>query len=310
MQWRARERRLTGAARACGDLRRRRRHRSLPRLFPRAARAQADRRRAGRGRLRGVGQVRRLPGARLVRRHPARASRAPQLCASREPRRGSLGGLGLPPHDDLRRPWRLRASRRGRPPPPAVALRGRRPDRPSRHARDDGASPSGPLHAKHDVRRRGAWRRAAPRRRDRDRTPLRRRRRGPSRRTRERSPPTPSSSPWGRGRALPPNGCRSRRSTASRATASSSRPVRACRPRRCSSNIGKPRARAPRPRCFRAPTARPMSARSRPKARCRRTRQTSCPTPAPSSASRRSAGRCRRCWPRARSLRARPATAR
>src|SRR5215213_765055 len=93
MQWRARERRLTGAERACGDLRRRR-HRSLPRLFPRAARPEADRRRAGRGRLRRVGQVPRLPGARLVRRHPARASRSPQLRASREPRRGASRRLG------------------------------------------------------------------------------------------------------------------------------------------------------------------------------------------------------------------------
>ena len=74
---------------------------------------------------------------------------------------------------------------------------------------------------------------------------------------------------------------------------------------------GGARRRAPRPRCSRAPTARPMSARFRrespvpldPADGAR-------PTPARSSASRRSAGRCRRCWPRARSLRARPATAR
>src|SRR5215218_8920046 len=86
--------------------------------------------------------------------------------------------------------------------------------------------------------------------------------------------------------------------------------VAPCRRRRCSSKSRRAPARAPRPRCSRAPTARPMSARFRLRARCRRTRPTSRPTPVRSSASRRSAGRCRRCSPRARSLPARPATAR
>ena len=53
----------------------------------------------------------------------------------------------------------------------AVALS----DRLGTH-RDDGAGRSRPLHARDDARRRGAWRRAAPRRRDRHRAPRRRRR--------------------------------------------------------------------------------------------------------------------------------------
>ena len=100
----------------------------------------------------------------------------------------------------------------GAPPPAALGVGRRRLERPPRHARDDGAGRSRPLHARDDARRRGAWRRAAPRRRDRHRAP-RRRRRGrrdgggsdPHRRRRHRH-----------GAVVAPcraNGCRSRPST-------------------------------------------------------------------------------------------------
>ena len=60
-----------------------------------------------------------------------------------------------------------------------------------------------------------------------------------------------------------------RRCSATRATASCSRPGRRCRPRRCFSNTGRRAARSCRPRCSRAPTARPTSAPSPARARCR-----------------------------------------
>ena len=64
-----------GALHACPDLWRRR-HRRLDRLFPELSRRRGGRRGADGHRLRRVRQVRRFPGARLVRRHAARSAGA------------------------------------------------------------------------------------------------------------------------------------------------------------------------------------------------------------------------------------------
>src|SRR6266536_5733765 len=75
------KRRVRRRSDASPDLRRRR-HRRLDRLFPELPRRSFHRGRAHRAGLRRVGQVGRFPGARLVRRNPARIPGKAKLCAA------------------------------------------------------------------------------------------------------------------------------------------------------------------------------------------------------------------------------------
>ena len=103
MQWRARGRRLTGAARACGDLRRRC-DRRLDRLFPelpRGRRRPSSNAPGSPARRRGSREASwRATGA-TARRS---STGAPQFCVARADRGGDRRRLGLSPPYNI---WRL-----------------------------------------------------------------------------------------------------------------------------------------------------------------------------------------------------------
>ena len=105
-------------------------------------------------RLRGVGKVRRVSRARLVRRHAAAGSRPTQLRPARRTRRQSRQRLGLsPPRRPMAvsRPLRHRGTACARL---AVGARRGRPE--ARIGRNDRAGPSGAIHRGDDACRRGS----------------------------------------------------------------------------------------------------------------------------------------------------------
>lgn len=129
---------------------RRRRDRGGGGIFPEPARRRGHGGRAHRRRLRGLGQVGRLSGAGLVRRHgPGGAGAAELRAACRTRGRTGRRGLGLSPDDDLRRPCR-RAGRRTRR-AAALALGRGDGEPPARHARDHRAGASRRLHRGDDA---------------------------------------------------------------------------------------------------------------------------------------------------------------
>ena len=140
------------AGHASCDLRRgrdRRCHRLLPE--PEAGRGRG--RRAHRRRLRRVGEIGRVPRARLVRRLAARVARPQELRASCRARQRVRWQVGLSAAGGARRRGQRPApAGLGRPTARGARLGHARGDRPSAagYDGDDGAGPSGRVHEGHD----------------------------------------------------------------------------------------------------------------------------------------------------------------
>lgn len=149
---------------AGADLRRRG-HRCFDRLFSEPPWCGGDGNRADRAGLRGLRQIGRFFGTRLVRRQSDRSTRSAQLCAASRACRDHRRRLGLPPAHDLWRPrWAARPAAAG-----CRRLRSRlafaRSDRDSaaRHPGNNRPGASGAFYPSADARGAGFGRRVANR---------------------------------------------------------------------------------------------------------------------------------------------------